>query len=138
MSFVVTTGNKQYLVKNGQLIIVDRIEAEVDSVVELPVVHSVASTKSVSSVKATVVSHQKGDKIRVVKYKAKSRYHKQYGFRPYETVLKIEGTFEQEGKVETKTPTKAPAVKKATKAPTSKATTKPSAKKAAPKKTTDK
>jgi large subunit ribosomal protein L21 len=94
MSFVITTGNKQYLVKNGQIVIVDRIEADVDSTVELPVLHATGESKSTKSIKATVLKHQKGPKIRVVKYKSKSRYHRQYGFRPYETVLKIEGTFE--------------------------------------------
>lgn len=91
MSFVVTSGNKQYLVKNGQKIIVDRINADVDSVVELPVLHSSDKAKTI---KATVVQHQRGEKIRVVKYKAKSNYHRQYGHRPEETVLKIEGEFD--------------------------------------------
>lgn len=126
MSFVVTTGNKQYLVKNGQVLIVDKIDAEVDSTIELPVIHTTGEPKTPKTVKATVLNHQKGEKIRVVKYKSKSRYHRQYGYRPHETVLKIEGVFES-GKVSEQTAqSKSP---KKTTATESKSATKPVAKK---------
>lgn len=92
MSFVITSGSKQYLVKSGQRVIVDRLDAPVDSVVELPVSYS--SNPSTKTIKAVVVAHQKGTKIRVVKYRAKSNYHRQYGYRHFETVLKIEGEYE--------------------------------------------
>ena len=42
------------------------------------------------SVKIKVVSEEKGDKIKVFKYKSKSRYRKHRGFRPQYTRLLIE------------------------------------------------
>jgi large subunit ribosomal protein L21 len=126
MSFVITTGNKQYLVKNGQLVIVDKIEADVDSTVELPVIHTTGESKTPKTIKATVVKHQKGPKIRVVKYKSKSRYHRQYGHRTHETVLKIEGTFAHDSNEVVSKPSKA-----SKKAPAKKTTSKS---KATPKK----
>ena len=41
-------------------------------------------------VKMTVLTHEKGDKIRVATYKAKSRQRKVHGHRQAETVLHID------------------------------------------------
>ena len=93
MSLVVASGSKQYIVNAGQQIIVDRIVADVGNEVDLPIVISFdqGDIKNGGSVKAKVVKHLKGEKIRVVKYKSKSCYHKQSGFRAYQTMLKIIG-----------------------------------------------
>jgi len=42
-----------------------------------------------SKIKATVIDHLKGDKIRVARFKAKSRYRKVKGFRAQLTKIKI-------------------------------------------------
>lgn len=42
-------------------------------------------------VKASVLKTYKGEKIRVEKFKAKSRYHRVKGFRPQVSEIKIEG-----------------------------------------------
>lgn len=118
MSFVIKTGNKQYLVKNGQIVIVDRLNVDINSTIELPVLHATGDSKAVKTIKATVLNHQKGEKIRVVKYKAKSNYHKQYGFRAAETVLKIEGVFENKETQKSTTTTKATKTTTSTKSKT--------------------
>lgn len=89
MSFVVQSGTKQYVVDYGQQIIVDRLSAEEGDLVELQLVLAFGSDKAPKKLQAKVVKHQQGPKIRVVKYKAKSNYHRQYGFRPDQTVLEI-------------------------------------------------
>ncbi len=89
MSIVVQSGSKQYVVNYGQKFIVDRLEAEEGSVIDVNVVHAFGQDKELKSLKAKVIKHQKGAKIRVVKYKAKSNYHRQYGFRPFQTILEL-------------------------------------------------
>jgi large subunit ribosomal protein L21 len=89
MSFIVQSGSKQYVVDYGQQIIVDRLAAGEGETVELQLVHSFGDGKEPKKLQAKVVKHQRGPKIRVVKYKAKSNYHRQYGFRPEQTLLEI-------------------------------------------------
>jgi large subunit ribosomal protein L21 len=89
MSYIVESGSKQYIVELGQQIIVDRIQAEENQNVELKVVFSFNGSPEQKIISARVVKHQKGDKIRVVKFKSKSNYHRQYGFRAFETILEI-------------------------------------------------
>ena len=95
---VVKTGGKQYIVKSGDSIVVDRIEGAVGSKVELTKLASFAADGSKldlgtpalkTSVMAEIVETAKGDKIRVAKFKAKVRYRKVNGFRPQLTKLKI-------------------------------------------------
>jgi large subunit ribosomal protein L21 len=89
MSFIVQSGTKQYVVDYGQQIIVDRLKADEGAEVELQLVHAFGSDKAPKKLQAKVVKHQRGPKLRVVKYKSKSNYHRQYGFRPEQTVLEI-------------------------------------------------
>lgn len=89
MSFVVTSGSKQYLVQYGQQIIVDNLSVEPDTIVDLPVLFSLDPATKATSLQAKVLRNQKGNKIRVVKFKSKSNYHRQYGYRHAETVLEI-------------------------------------------------
>lgn len=89
MSYVIQSGSKQYIVDEGQQVIVDRIEGEENDTLELQVVYTFGGTSDVTTVSATILKQQRGEKIRVVKYKAKSNYHRQYGYRHSETLLLI-------------------------------------------------
>ncbi|GAB4144671.1 MAG: 50S ribosomal protein L21 [Patescibacteria group bacterium] len=92
MTYIVKSGSHQYMVNDGDLIEVEKIELNEGEVVELPVLVSFIDGKSTlnpGSKKARVVTQTKGDKIRVVKYRAKSKYHKQSGHRQKLTVLEI-------------------------------------------------
>lgn len=89
MSYVIQSGSKQYIVDEGQQVIVDRIEGEENDTLELQVVYTFGGTPEVTTVTATILKQQRGEKIRVVKYKAKSDYHRQYGYRHSETLLLI-------------------------------------------------
>ncbi len=89
MSFVVSSGSKQFVTDFGQKITVDKLTSKEGDIIELPVLFSFGSLTEQKSVQAKVVGHQKGKKIRVVKYKSKSNYHKQSGFRASETILEL-------------------------------------------------
>ena len=95
---VVKTGGKQYLVKEGQEITVDRLDSKEKTKTDLETLMTFDETgKSVDlgtpnltkKVQAEVLSHSKGEKIRVAHFKAKVRYRKVRGFRPQLTTLKI-------------------------------------------------
>ncbi|MEI7652988.1 MAG: 50S ribosomal protein L21 [bacterium] len=95
---VVKTGGKQYMVKSGDIITVDRMEGEVGSKVQLVKLAEFALDGSTlqlgapalsETVTAEVVETGKGNKIRVAKFKAKVRFRKVMGFRPHLTKLKI-------------------------------------------------
>ena len=87
---IVESGTKQYIVSAGQKINVDRLAVEVDGIVELPVLFTFATSSAVpTTVKAKVIEHKKGEKLRIVKFKNKSCYHKQNGYRHFLTTLEI-------------------------------------------------
>lgn len=95
---VVQTGGKQYLVKPNDVITVDKIEGEPNATIELPALVSfdaegtqveVGTPTIKTAIKAEIVEHVKGDKIRVAKFRAKVRYRKVVGFRAQLTKLKI-------------------------------------------------
>lgn len=96
---VVKTGGKQYVVSAGDTIVVDNIKAQAGDSVELDLLAHLDNEKlSVdlgtpflkTKAKATVVEHVKGDKVHVVRFKAKTRYRKARGFRAQLTQLKVE------------------------------------------------
>lgn len=94
---VIKIGGKQYLVKESDEIVVDKIitkdkKLDLDTLVmfdnekgKLEMGSPTLKTK----VKAEIVEEGKGEKIRVAKFKAKIRYRKVMGFRPVLTKLKI-------------------------------------------------
>ncbi len=95
---VVKTGGKQYLVKENDEIYVDRLSYAVDDKIMLETLLSgnfddtdieVGTPSLSSSVKAKVVENVKGEKIHILRFKAKVRHRKRQGFRPYLTKLKI-------------------------------------------------
>lgn len=94
---VVKTGGKQYIVKSGDEIVVDRVDGEVGSAVELVKLAEfapdgssmIAGSAIAGPVSAEILETGKGTKIRVAKFKAKVRYRKVMGFRPHLTRLKI-------------------------------------------------
>lgn len=96
---IVKTGGKQYKVAEGDLVKVEKLEGEPGSTVQLPVALVVDGAKLTTeadklakvSVKAEVVEHVKGPKIRIHKFKNKTGYHKRQGHRQQLTVLKVTG-----------------------------------------------
>ncbi len=92
MQAVVRTGGKQFRVEEGAVVTVPRLEGEPGSTVTLGDVLLVADGDRLGrsgTVTAEIVAHEKGDKIRVLKYKNKVRYRKLSGHRQLGTKLKI-------------------------------------------------
>jgi len=99
MYAILQQSGHQYRVSPGDRLVVDRLTAEVGSVVALEPVVLVAGddgtqigTPVVSGARiaAVVVSHRKGAKLRVFKYKAKKRYRRTHGHRSLLTELRVE------------------------------------------------
>ena len=95
---VIRTGNKQYKVKPGQTISVEKIDAKLNSKVKFDtLLVSDIEGKNVElgkpslgeKVEAEVLEHGKGNKVTVVKYKNKTRYKKTTGHRQPFTKVKV-------------------------------------------------
>ncbi len=96
---IVKTGGKQYKVAVGDLVKVEKIEAEPGTAVSLAPVLVVdgsdlttdAAKLAKVAVTSEIVEHTKGPKIRIHKFKNKTGYHKRQGHRQPITVLKVTG-----------------------------------------------
>lgn len=91
---VVRFAGHQYKVSEGETILVDRLkdpkaQAQVLLVVDEGKVSVGKPTIENAKVVMKVLGDEKGLKIDVYKYKAKSRYRKHTGFRPLYTKLEI-------------------------------------------------
>jgi large subunit ribosomal protein L21 len=99
MYAIVKTGGKQYRVEQGQSLLVERLPAaEGDSVTLDPLLYvddsqvldQVDGLSSVQ-VQARVVGHERGPKLRVVKFKPKRGYKRRTGHRQELTRIEIVG-----------------------------------------------
>jgi large subunit ribosomal protein L21 len=99
MFAVIEIGGFQYKVSPNDVIEVNRIEAEPGSSINIPdvVLYSSDGSDAVigqpyvdgALVEAKVIEHKRGDKVRVLKFKAKKRFAKEYGHRQELTKLEI-------------------------------------------------
>ena len=87
---VIKTGGKQYRISEGDVIEIDRLEADKDNNVVFEEVLLKVNEGKVKigtplikgeKVEAKLIEQLKGDKIRVSKFKAKVRYRRVTGFR---------------------------------------------------------
>ena len=96
MKAVIVTGGKQYTVAEGDVLVIEKLEAEAESTVKFDQVLAVldgenskigAPVVEGAAVEAKVVKNGKGKKITVFKYKAKKNEKKKIGHRqPYTKV----------------------------------------------------
>lgn len=94
---VIKTGGKQYLVKENETLIVDKLAQKKDEEVEFNTLAVFDPEGEVelgmpvleSKVKAKILEFVKGDKVRVSRFKAKVRYRRVKGFRPQYTKIQI-------------------------------------------------
>lgn len=99
MYAIVETGGKQYRVQEGDVVFVEKLEAEDGSAVTFDKVLAVSKEGSVSfgdplvanaTVAGKVLGHGKEKKVIVFKYKAKKGYRKKQGHRQPYTKVQIE------------------------------------------------
>ena len=90
MYAVIKTGGKQYRVSSGDKVKVEQLAAEVGSQITIDTVLMVADGDKVSigrplvkgaQVKATVVDHGRGEKVRVFKMRRRKQSMKEQGHR---------------------------------------------------------
>ena len=100
MYAVIKTGGKQYRVSAGEKLKVESLPKNVGEEVLLDQVLMIGEGESVrwgqpmlagAAVKATVVSHGRGDKVMIFKMRRRKNYHRTQGHRQNYTELKIEG-----------------------------------------------
>ena len=98
MYAVVKTGGKQYQVREGDILKIEKIDVEVGSTFNFEEVLLVSSEGNVkvgkpfvdgAKVSAEILEHGKNRKITVFKYKPKKRYARKQGHRQPFTRVKI-------------------------------------------------
>jgi len=100
MYAVFATGGKQYRAQQGDVVRVEKLEAEKGTTIEIDQVFMIGEGEDVrigtpvldgGKVIAEVVDHGRGEKIRIVKFRRRKHHMKQMGHRQYYTELKITG-----------------------------------------------
>ena len=106
MIAVIKTGGKQYSVKSGQILKVEKIDGKKGDNISLSNVLSIIDTSNQqfgnplikgASVEAKIVDHIRNKKIIVFKKKRRKNYRLTQGHRQYLTILKIQ-SIKQNGK----------------------------------------
>ncbi|MDD6202501.1 MAG: 50S ribosomal protein L21 [Lachnospiraceae bacterium] len=97
MYAIIATGGKQYKVSEGDVIRVEKLDAESGNTVTFDQVIAVkddvlkvGDEVANATVSATVMDQAKGRKVIVYKYKRKTGYHKKNGHRQAYTEVKID------------------------------------------------
>lgn len=94
MFAIVRTGGKQYRVEEGSLLTVASLSGEPGQTVTLGEVLLLTDGETIgatakATVTAEIVGHGKGEKIRVFRYKNKTRSRKLTGSRARQTTIRI-------------------------------------------------
>jgi large subunit ribosomal protein L21 len=118
MYAVISFSGHQYKVKQGDVMDLNYLEAEVGDSISVDQVLALFDesgkielgdpTVAGKTVELKVLEHLKGEKVRVYKMKAKKRYRRNKGFRPTLTKVEVTGV----GVVAKKAPAKKVAAKK--------------------------
>ncbi|AHE66532.1 50S ribosomal protein L21 [Legionella oakridgensis] len=100
MYAVIKTGGKQYRVKEGDVLKIEQLSAEVGSNVDFSEVLMIADGDNVTCgtpfianamVKAEILEHARHKKIKIIKFRRRKHHMKQMGHRQYYTQIKITG-----------------------------------------------
>ncbi|XGA08700.1 MAG: 50S ribosomal protein L21 [Wolbachia endosymbiont of Xenopsylla cheopis] len=97
MFAVIETGGKQYTIKEGDIIKVEKLKANQDAEISIdnvlfvngqssPVFNSINAV-----VKAQVLEQCRGEKVIIFKKKRRKNYRRKKGHRQYLTILRITG-----------------------------------------------
>ena len=89
MLAVLKNGGKQYLVKSGDTVKLDKIKAEVGETVVLNQVTLVGGKGEAVEITAEILSQQKDKKILIFKKKRRKDHHRLRGHRQQSTFIKI-------------------------------------------------
>src|SRR6201987_4825257 len=91
---IITLGGKQYRVREGERLLVDKLATDEGTTFEPRVLlvggDGATALSPTTTVTARVVGHQFGEKIRIGKYKKRTGYRKHNGYRSRLTQIQIE------------------------------------------------
>ena len=99
MYAVIKTGGKQYRVVSGEKLKIEQIPADIGSEIVLDQVLMVSDGDALSvgtplvagaAVKATVIGHGRGEKVRIFKMRRRKHYQKHQGHRQNSTEIRID------------------------------------------------
>lgn len=131
---VIAVGGKQYVVHEGERLLVDRLTQDEGAVFQPDVLLVDAGTPDLKpaagAVSARILKHTLGEKIRIAKYKPKKGYRRHTGFRAQLSQIQIEAIGAGKASRAKAETAEAPAKPKAAKVE-AKPATKPTAKSAA-------
>ena len=100
MYAVIESGGKQHRVQEGEVLTLEKLDVATGDKVDFDKVLMVGEGASVkigtpyvkgSKVTAEVLSHDKGDKIGIIKFTRRKHYRRQQGHRQWFTEVKITG-----------------------------------------------
>ncbi len=98
MYAVIKTGGKQYRVVAGERLKVEKLVAEVGNTVTLDKILMIADGDAITigspliagaTINATVLSHGRGDKVMIFKFRRRKHYRKTQGHRQSYTEIQI-------------------------------------------------
>ena len=97
MYAIVKAGGRQEKVAVGDIVVLDRMAAEPGATVTLPVLLIVedgnvttdAKALAATTVSAEVIKHERGEKIRILRYMNKTGYRRRQGHRQDLTRVKV-------------------------------------------------
>jgi large subunit ribosomal protein L21 len=92
---IIKLGGKQYVVREGEKLLVDRLPLEENKTFKPDVIFAIGNGKpdlepKGSPVTAKVLAHVRGEKIRIGKYRRRTGYRRHTGFRSSLTQIQIE------------------------------------------------
>ncbi|MEO8160228.1 MAG: 50S ribosomal protein L21 [Arenimonas sp.] len=100
MYAVIVTGGKQYRVMSGETLRVEKLDGDVGAAIEINNVLMTGDGDNITIgapsiagalVKATIKSHGRLDKIKIVKFRRRKHHRKQMGHRQHYTEIEING-----------------------------------------------
>ena len=98
MYAVIKTGGKQYRVMQGETLRVEKLPGDVGAAINFDQVLMLGSGEDITLgaplvagalVAATIKSHGRADKIRIIKFRRRKHHQKQMGHRQYYTEIEI-------------------------------------------------
>jgi large subunit ribosomal protein L21 len=100
MYAVFKSGGKQHSVSEGQTIRLEKLDVATGEAIEFDQVLMIANGEEINIglplvaggvIKAEVVAHGRGEKVKIVKFRRRKHYRKQQGHRQWFTDVKITG-----------------------------------------------
>jgi len=95
---IIKLSGKQYRVQEGDQFIVDKLDVDEGEKIKINEVLFIKSDKDTqvgtplldkATVEIEVLTQQRSKKLRVAKFKAKSRYRRVFGHRQHQSVVKV-------------------------------------------------